>query len=331
MRPYVSDGRDPVVIDNRLHLFQYDGDDGKPISTVVVWASHPEAAGSDNHYTSSDFVHYLRETVEKGTGSDVVYVSGSVGGQIGPGRVEPRGPDGTVVKSRDYGFPFISAWGQSVGIFALKAFAARKEVVNPKLAFRTTVFNIHVENLFYHTAAQLGLFKRAFFGHDPRKPLIRCPGDFRCKDGDTFDNSPLIDTQVAYLTLGPTSIITAPGELFPESFLGGYDGSAAGTYDLTSKDNKNPPSLGKAPKAPYLVDLMDGDREHRMVFGLTLDFTGYIVPTYDFILDDIAPYLNEAEGDHYEETNSIGSRAAPEIVGSMRQLIESGRKTPTVR
>ena len=52
-----------------------------------------------------------------------------------------------------------------------------------------------------------------------------------------------------------------------------------------------------------------------MVFGLTLDFLGYIVPRYNFVLDPVAPYLQDAPGDHYEETNSVGPRAEPEIVG----------------
>src|SRR5581483_12482642 len=60
---YQSDSRDPVVIDNVLHLLQFDGTDGKPIVTVVNWASHPTAMGCDGRYISSDFPHFIRETV----------------------------------------------------------------------------------------------------------------------------------------------------------------------------------------------------------------------------------------------------------------------------
>ncbi len=73
----------------------------------------------------------------------------------------------------------------------------------------------------------------------------------------------------------------------------------------------------------YLKDVMDGAPEHRMVFGLTLDFLGYIVPRYNFQLDPDAPYFAEAPGNHYEETNSIGPRADPEIVGTPRRLIQA--------
>ena len=69
--------------------------------------------------------------------------------------------------------------------------------------------------------------------------------------------------------------------------------------------------------------------EHCMVYGATLDFLGYIVPRYNFVLSELAPYFAEAEGDHYEETNSIGPRAEPEIVGTMRQLVMSARPPAT--
>ena len=315
MTPYVSDTRDPVVIDNRLHLLQFDAASGdKPIATVVNWSSHPESEGSHNHYVSSDFVHWLRESVEKGTGSEVLYISGSVGGQVGPGRVQPFLPDGTQIPRGERSFRFAEAWGEEIARFALKAFAARVPVPSPRLAFRTTRFYAHVENTAYHAAGALHLFHRAFYGYDPKKPL-------------SGDNTPVVNTAAAYVTLGPASIITTPGELLPELLVGGYDGSRAGTWtpfiDMTKP---NPPDVSKAPKPPYLFDLMDGDPDNRMNWGLTMDFLGYIVPRYNFVLDTDAPYLQDAPGDHYEETNSVGPRAEPEPVGTMRQLVTYGRK-----
>ncbi len=172
---------------------------------------------------------------------------------------------------------------------------------------------MHVENLAYQTAARLKLFgNKAFFGFDPSKALLG-------------DNEPQTRTEVAYLTLGPASIITAPGELLPELFVGGYDGSHSGTYTIVDTKKPNAADLTKAPQPPYLFDLMDGDPENRMVWGLSLDFLGYIVAQFNFVLDPDLPYLTRAPGDHYEETNSIGPTAEPEIVGTMRQLVTFGR------
>jgi hypothetical protein len=310
---YVNDTRDPVIIDNRLHIMQFDGVDGKPIVTVINWASHPDSLGSDNHYISSDFVHYMRESVSAGTGSDVVFVNASQGGQIGPGNVTPYYSDGSLLTPHEGTYHFIDVWGQEIARLALMALDSGKVVDSPKLAFRHTTFNVHVENIAYQTAARLKLFgNKAFFGYVPGIPLLG-------------DNEPQTQTEVAYLTLGPASIITAPGELLPELFVGGYDGSHSGTYTIVDTSKPNAADLTKAPKPPYLFDLMDGDPENRMVWGLSLDFLGYIVAQFNFVLNPDLPYLARADGDHYEETNSIGPTAEPEIVGTMRQLITFGR------
>ena len=144
-----------------------------------------------------------------------------------------------------------------------------------------------------------------------------CPRRGRWAD----DNVPQVETRVAYIQLGPASIVTNPGELAPELFLGGYDGSARGTYPLLNPSEPNSPDLSRAPAPPYLIDHMDGAREHRMVFGLTMDFLGYILPRYNFVLHETKPYFEDAPGDHYEETNSLGPRAEAEIVGTLRQLV----------
>ena len=318
MTHYISDTRDPVVIDDRLHVLQFDGaSDGKPIVTIVNWACHPDNLGSKRHLLSSDFVHYLREGVEAGTGSECIYVNGAQGGQIGGGRVVPLDEHGKEVPN-DHTFHSVAAWGNEMARMTLQAWAARKPVENPQLAFRTSVFEVHVENVFYHTAALLGLFHKQFFGYDHTQPLLGA-------------NTPITRTEVAFVTLGPASIVTAPGELLPELFLGGYDGSGtlpgshSGIWPLFDPTQPNPPDLTQAPKAPYLFDELPGDPEHRMVFGLTFDMLGYIIARFNFILDDRAPYVARAPGDHYEETNSIGPRAEPEIVGTLRQLVESAR------
>ena len=100
MKRYVSDARDPVVIENTLHTLQFtdisDDKNPKVITTLVNWAHHPESEGASNHLISSDFVHYLRSELESKGAGPVVYVSGALGGQIGPGRVEPLDDMGNV-------------------------------------------------------------------------------------------------------------------------------------------------------------------------------------------------------------------------------------------
>ncbi|MCS6915689.1 MAG: hypothetical protein RMK29_09980 [Myxococcales bacterium] len=318
MRRYVSDTRDPVIIDNVLHTMQFSeiGPQGQvtPLATLINWAHHPEAVGASNHLITSDFVHYLRERVEQRGGGTVVYVSGALGGQIGPGRVEAQDADGRII--REKGFPKAEAIGKAVAGFALMAMAdpGARTVAGPaaRLSFRTARFAAQVANRKFHLAAMLKIYRRAYCCHDASRPIDE-------------DNLPSIETRVAYLQLGPASIITNPGELHPELFIGGYDGSRSGTYPLIDLSKPNAADLSRAPRPPYLIDIMDGERAHRMTWGLTMDFVGYILPRFNFVLHERRPYLEQAPGDHYEETNSLGPLAEPHIVGTMRQLILDGR------
>jgi hypothetical protein len=58
-----------------------------------------------------------------------------------------------------------------------------------------------------------------------------------------------------------------------------------------------------------------------MLFGLTNDFLGYFVPDFDYELSARSPYIDEAEGDHYEETNSAGMGAWPRVRGHLEELL----------
>lgn len=314
MLRYVNDSRQPTVIDNRLHTLQFieigDAIPPRSIATLVNWANHPEAAGSKNPLLTSDFVHTVRETIEKNGGGPAVYISGALGGLLGPGRAEPLDEKGVPIK--EGGLPKARALGQEVSRFALQALADPKATSvagkAARLSFRTARFTAHVDNIKYHFASMLKIFRRSFCCFDESRPL-------------SDDNVPQVETRVAYLQLGPAAIVTNPGELAPELFLGGYDGSARGTYPLLNPSEPNGPDLSRAPAPPYLIDHMDGLREHRMVFGLTMDFLGYILPRYNFVLHETKPYFDDAPGDHYEETNSLGPRAEAEIVGTLRQLV----------
>ncbi len=315
---YIGDGRDPTVIDPRMHVLQFDGaDDGKPIVTVVNWASHPDSLGSQHRMVTSDYVNYMREEAELGTGDDVVFVNAAVGGQIGPSNVVVTDANGMTHTDGEHAYSFVEPWGRGVGDFVARALdPTQGDVITdaaPKISFRTTAFKIHVDNTRFQAAEQIGVFSRPFQDFDKHKPLIG-------------NNAPQTDTEMSYIQLGDqVSLITMPGEIHPELWIGGYDSSDTYNYPFIDSTKPNPINLAVAPKAPYLRDIMDGNPNHRMVFGLSSDFLGYIVADCNFVLDPSLPYIDDAPGDHYEETNSVGARAQPEIVGTARQLVLDGR------
>ena len=82
----------------------------------------------------------------------------------------------------------------------------------------------------------------------------------------------------------------------------------------------NPPDITKAPPGPYLQDLARPDAEFVFLFGLTNDMLGYFLPEFDYQLHEFNPYFDEAPGDHYEETNSVGPDGWPRIAAELNKL-----------
>ena len=130
-----------------------------------------------------------------------------------------------------------------------------------------------------------------------------------------------VTSEMGILELGPVRMLTVPGELFPELAVGGYDGSQMFTteVELIDPNNPNPPDLMTAPEGPYIKERMGS--EYTWILGLGMDELGYIVPSYDFELGSPA-YLVEAEGDHYEETNSLGPDLTMHVDNEGDKLIE---------
>ena len=60
---------------------------------------------------------------------------------------------------------------------------------------------------------------------------------------------------------------------------------------------------------------------YAMPLGLCQDEMGYLVPPYDFkIAEGGNAYIEEAPGDHYEETNSLGPRTTPTLMQAFKAL-----------
>ena len=317
------DTRDPNITDPNFWTARFvaRGTDDT-ISTWVNWPNHPEASGSRNIRLTSDYVHTLRETVEDGApegpegaldgvGGVTVFLSGPVGGMQTPLGCDTIDLDGTVYSSNNIDKAY--AVGRVAGYHALQAIATEEQAVDPLLHLRTRQLDVDVENRGYHLMFQLGIFDREAYNYNPNQLI-------------NDNNVPQIRSEVSIVTLGPLAIATVPGELFPELAIGGYDGEWTGPLQsLVSENNDHPPDLTAAPAGPYLVDHLLGQSDeitHTMVWSLANDELGYLIPNYDFILHDTSPYLNDAPGDHYEETNSVGISAHDNIVGNLTDLAQ---------
>ncbi len=306
-----SDHRDPFIVDEAIDVMHFADIQGETIVTMVNYASHPESMADENTLLTSDYIHAVRKTIEDGSqwpispgvpgvGGPCIFVSGALGGMMTPLGVEVTTPDG---ESFGGGFSWekTDAIGQLLGEVALGALADGEVVDDPQLEFGAQSFLLEVVNDTFKLAFSQGIFQREVVEIDGKQHLT---------------------TQMGVIELGPVRMLTVPGELLPELAVGGYDGSQMFTElaDFIDPNNPNPPDISQAPAGPYLKQRIGSP--YTWVIGLGNDELGYIIPNYDFVLADSLPYLSEAEGDHYEETNSLGPHMAKMVDDHADLLIE---------
>jgi len=302
----IRDSRDPKVIDENLGAALIEDTDGETIATITHFGNHPEAMADENTLITADFPGVLCDALEDGVvydksgytragyGGTSIFINGPVGGLMTPLGITVVDREGT--EWRPYTFERLEAMGKVMGEMAMDAIDSGTEI-EPSLAFASTRFRAPVENYGFQAMFLSNILARETFDWDPAELIDE-------------DNLPTVDTEMSWLQVGPLELLTVPGELFPELAIGGYDGSHVGDPNLSvvDDDNPNPPDLSAAPEAPYLKDRLSGSVQ--WIIGLGNDQLGYIVPAYDFELDEYSPWFDEAEGDHYEETNSLGPETA---------------------
>lgn len=344
----ISDSRTPYIFNDDLPVVHFTAaDDGRALATLISYGNHAEVLWSSNPYITSDFFHFTRKYVREGlaavedvngnpkaalpgTDAPVVMFAGSVGGLINPGRGGARDYRGFAPPD-EHSFEAADAVGQTLASHVLAGLLDGRvaPIETDGLRFATQQFLVPVQNETFRLAAvSLDVIQRDVYN-------VGIVG------GRQVPGEPHVLSQVAVVRLGPVSWFTAPGEIFPETLVGGFPGRArvrtpvigdvarhrvdyiCGTDGLPVEggdqpcivrpDQNNPPDWDAAPAGPYVYELIPG--EVPFFIGLGMDFMGYMVPDYDFE----KPAFGEAEGDHYEETNSIG----PALMGLWRTHLDA--------
>lgn len=317
-REVLRDSRDPQVIDDTVNVLRFtEKTSGDVIGTLVNWGNHPESLSDVNNFASSDFAWGIREAMERGVYNDAgqllaegaggtcVFLQGKVGGLMNPLQVETTTVDGDIAKQRSY--RKVKAIGDVVAKVALDALATAQEQPNPPLAFGLQPLRFRVENTSFQLVfINFSILKRRLFDFDRMKVVSEA-------------NFPKVQSEVSKIQLGGVRFLGVPGELFPELGIG-YDPAFAYGRPQVNPMNPNPPDLALAPPGPYLEEQLGG--ELNMVVGLSGDEVGYLVPPYDYKLHPTEPYGEEADGDHYEETNSLGPSTVPTLLEAAKQLLE---------
>jgi hypothetical protein len=308
-RNFINDKRDPRIVDEAMGVVVFRAqDDGRTVATIVNQGNHPEALADENTAITSDFAHYVRDGMENGVpwesgavdglGGVSVYLQGAVGGMMTPLGVEVTDHDGGTHSASD--FAKAQALGHMMATAGLEALDGADVVADPSLKVTVARMTFPIDNTAFQAMFLMGVFEREAFNYDPDEPL------------DDY-NVPELATEVNVIDVGPIRMLTVPGEILPELAIGGFDGSHTqiGEYTdpIVDLERDNAADLSLAPEGPFLKEQMGA--EMNWIIGLGNDELGYIIPEYNFILDDRVPYLVEASGDHYEETNSLGPRTAP--------------------
>ncbi|MDD5657333.1 MAG: hypothetical protein PHF00_08790 [Elusimicrobia bacterium] len=313
-RGLCADLRDPAVLDPGLPALRLRDRSGRPLATVVNWSCHPEASGRGNRLITADYPGELCAEVERG-GGECLFLNGAIGGlltaQTGPGRD---------------GFSEARRIGRAVARAALRGLAgSTAKDPRPALGFRSRGIKVPVENSLYLVFLRQLANGRALYDAQGRvlaEPAWRI--SLRHSLGRLEPGQrPWVESEVSVVDIGPVRLLGVPGEIFPELVIGGYDGRLSFGRPLVKASNPAPPQLSRAPGPPYLAGLFG--KPVPMLAGQANDELGYIVPEYDFKASPRLLMRPRPEGDHYEETNSLGPSAARIVLGAARSLLAAPR------
>jgi hypothetical protein len=325
-----KDIRDPIIFDPTLTVARFvrEAAPDETIATLVSWGNHPELAYFDDGpaLMSADFPHWLRDITEQGLmagdlsgltrdlpglGGVTVFMQGALGGQIGSLRgTMPLDPTGMPIDAVSHAGA--QAIGTNAARRALETLIDEGEwVTDLPLSIRSAKFHGKIENTLFIAGFLIEILgPHPLAGYDPEGEVG--PG-----------NDPWLVLRSTYVQVGPLAFITAPGELHPELWVGGYDGSWTWGWPIIDTTKPNSADLATAPQPPYLRDLVlqnDGVR-YPVLAGCAEDYIGYIIPSYNYVLHPSSPYVDEAEGDHYEEVYSLGPSVEAHAVHPILELV----------
>ncbi|MBL7968379.1 MAG: neutral/alkaline non-lysosomal ceramidase N-terminal domain-containing protein [Prolixibacteraceae bacterium] len=292
--PLVKDTRQPEVFDSGLRLIRaVNRSTGETLGSLVAWTDHAETLWSKNLLITSDFCHYVREMVEKGVyhkdslvkagiGGVSVYINGAVGGLM---TTHPSLTVKDPITGQEFSEPSFEkaeAQGKAVSLAVLKAMDSPLEIVDSasiSLVVKTVEFPI--DNTLFKLGAMLGILDRGTVGWMKMR------------------------SEVSACRIGPLTMVTIPGEPYPELINGGIEAPEGNDFGIQPRE------------LPVVRDMMPG--KYKFVFGLANDEIGYIIPKSQWDVD--APYTYNRKDSPYGEENSLGPETAFILHKNLQEII----------
>lgn len=291
----IKDTRKPIVKATGIHVIQVlDAQQDTTLGTLVNWANHPETLWSRNLYISSDFPHYIRESMEKGVvyqgdgihpgvGGTAVFFNGAVGGLMAP---HPSLPFMDPIRDTllsEPSFEKTRTLGEQIALLSFEALADADTIhhLSP-IQLEARSIALPVANKNFRLASAIGLLKRGMIQY------------FKTR------------SEVAVLSIGPAGFLSIPGEIYPEIIYGGIESPPGQDFEM--------PPL----EVPPLESQMNFD--YKFYLGLSNDEVGYIIPKSEW--DEKEPWLYLDETDTYGEENSLGPETAPILYNELSELLK---------
>lgn len=292
--PLVKDTRQPEVFDSGLRIIKaVDAGSGNTLGSLIAWGNHPETLWSKNLLISSDFPHFVREGVEKGVyhgdslmkpgvGGVALYVNGALGGLMCTHPSLAVKDPFTGEEFSEPSFEKAAAEGKQLSLLALEAMENPAGVIDSaaiSLAVRT--IQLPIKNNLFKLATALGVMDRGTTGWMKMR------------------------SEVAAIKIGPVSLVTVPGEIYPEIINGGVEAPEENDYNIEPLE------------VPAVREMMPG--KYKFVLGLANDEIGYIIPKSQW--DVKAPFGYGRDKAPYGEENSLGPETAPLLHKALKEML----------
>lgn len=137
---------------------------------------------------------------------------------------------------------------------------------------------------------------------------------FKAYPSDKTDIGIAIQSELTYMTVGGQKLLLLPGENFMPTVYGSY-------FSAEESGTGKGPEINPTPLAEIAGD------ESIIVFGVSNDMTGYVVPPNDFVLHPTQPYLNTTrdrlDNRHYHETNALDANAQQTIADAFAEVVKN--------
>ncbi|GAA5221547.1 hypothetical protein [Membranihabitans marinus] len=291
----IKDTRKPIVKATGVHVMQVlDAVTDTTLGSIINWANHPETLWSKNLLISSDFPHYIRESLENGIydngqliqagiGGTAIFFNGAVGGLMAPHPSLPfNDPIRDTVLSEP-SFEKTRTLGEQIAMLGMAALSTEDTLsrVSP-IHLEARSLYLPIANRNFRIASAIGLLERG--------------------TSKWFQTR----SEVAAFSIGPAAFISIPGELYPEILYGGIESPPGQDFDISPVEV---PALKTKIKQTYTFYL-----------GLSNDEIGYIIPKSEW--DEVEPWLYLDDSDSYGEENSLGPETAPILYDALSELIE---------